>query len=229
VNRREQKENVSVWFRPEDYTCVTEFNFEDWYHALSYRRMFKELFESDYGDHFTSGVKWHMFNKRRVPSHDNLRYYVPDEADGISSEAFTPIEELDIRENPEAAKHYAENGWVILAIHPDAPDTEIEKNFERWKRNFRRKHPLPTLRQGRQHFNIEVTLQHTARWARHHVLECFDINFWSKIHGTTPISEQSLYELISSNDLPDHGDWVRSARRNVDEAINCTHLISYRV
>lgn len=239
--------SIDDWFNIENYEWINSFCEEKWAVSLNYR--FTAKINWEYLDFKSKDDYWEHYLLHSNPK--NIDYLLKDKEYNWFCGKFYSVEEVpeSAFESPEGVQVI--DGFIrlpvnaqtaemitvavissrqkVLLINPEAPDTEIRREFEAWLAQLRSECPLPIKRRGPKATSVEVTEAHLKSWSDYRVLACLDLDFWAELFGKPRISHEKLCEMFMGPYFDGNAkEWGRSARRQVDVALGSIMLLGFR-
>ena len=247
MEKKVSYKSIEDWFNIENYARVNSFGAAEWSVSLNYRftnqagmeyRSFKS--KDDYWERYISHANPENINKLFKDDEYNLVYGKVDSLVEVHEIAFECPEELQTIDgilrlpvNAQTAQFITDaviwRRQKVLLIDPEAPDTEIHREFEAWLAQLRNERPLPIKRRGPKATSVEVTEAHLKSWSDYRVLACFDLDFWAELFGKPRISHEKLCEMFMGPHFAGNAkEWGRSARRQVDVALDSFVVLGFQ-
>ncbi len=239
--------SIDDWFNIENYERINSFCAAEWAVSLNYR--FTTQISWEYRNFKSKDDYWRHYLLHSNPK--NIDYLLKDEEYNWVCSNFDSVVEV-----PESAFECPEGPQVIggnirlpvnaqtaqfittavissrqkvLLIDPEAPDTEIRREFEAWLAQLRNERPLPIKRRGPKATSVEVTEAHLKSWSDYRVLACFDLDFWAELFGKPRISHEKLCEMFMGPHFAGNAkEWGRSARRQVNVALDSFMVLGFQ-
>ncbi len=217
-----KEEEILSWFSSKAYSEAQHFSDREWFIALRYRRDFDEFDELLLKKSLLPEQRWKMFFADLPCSKADISA-LSSHFSQPSVAGFTEaLEEVEATQVINTSLLYPTGEMRVLVINPNAPDKTLLTAFHQWLGSLRAEHQLPLKNRGRGKLKAHVSENMLGEWWQKHILECFDIDLWAKIHGRNPLPHDKLCKLLMGGQ---DKDWGRAARDKKKQVLGALMML----